>query len=50
MEEVCFEYVEGGHGNYATGQIYGVHPHHLFQYSAMNSSTGYLPTVYLTIV
>lgn len=32
---------EGGHGNYATGQSYGVYPHHLYQYSAMNSSGGY---------
>ena len=21
---------EGGHGNYATGQSYGVYPHHLY--------------------
>ncbi|GJS32602.1 hypothetical protein Tco_0530984 [Tanacetum coccineum] len=32
---------EGGHGNYATGQIYVVYPHHLYQYSTMNSSRGY---------
>ncbi|GJT32649.1 hypothetical protein Tco_0923068 [Tanacetum coccineum] len=28
---------EGGHGNYATGQSYGVYPHHLYRYSTMNS-------------
>ncbi|KAJ0617923.1 putative RNA recognition motif domain, nucleotide-binding alpha-beta plait domain superfamily [Helianthus annuus] len=32
---------EGGHGSYATGQSYGVYPHHLYQYAAMNSSVGY---------
>ncbi|KAI7746959.1 hypothetical protein M8C21_021174 [Ambrosia artemisiifolia] len=32
---------EGGHGSYATGQSYGVYPHHLYQYSAVNSSMGY---------
>ncbi|GKA15033.1 hypothetical protein Tco_0694780, partial [Tanacetum coccineum] len=32
---------EGGHGNYATGQSYVVYPHHLYQYSTMNSSRGY---------
>ncbi|KVH98227.1 Nucleotide-binding, alpha-beta plait [Cynara cardunculus var. scolymus] len=32
---------EGGHGNYTTGQSYGVYPHHLYQYSAVNSSAGY---------
>lgn len=32
---------EGGHGNYATGQSYGVYPHHLYQYSAVNSTGGY---------
>ena len=32
---------QGGHGNYATGQSYGVYPHHLYQYSAVNSSGGY---------
>ncbi|XP_076885386.1 uncharacterized protein LOC143534899 isoform X2 [Bidens hawaiensis] len=32
---------EGGHGGYATGQSYGVYPHHLYQYSAVNSSVGY---------
>ncbi|KAI3763054.1 hypothetical protein L1987_53504 [Smallanthus sonchifolius] len=32
---------EGGHGSYATGQNYGVYPHHLYQYSAMNTSVGY---------
>ncbi|XP_071685624.1 uncharacterized protein [Rutidosis leptorrhynchoides] len=32
---------EGGHGSYATGQSYGVYPHHLYQYSALNSSGAY---------
>ncbi|GKA19855.1 hypothetical protein Tco_0699770, partial [Tanacetum coccineum] len=31
------EPLEGGHGNYATGQSYGVYPHHLYRYSTMNS-------------
>ncbi|KAK9073432.1 hypothetical protein SSX86_007756 [Deinandra increscens subsp. villosa] len=33
--------VEGGHGSYATGQSYGVYPHHLYQYSPVNTSIGY---------
>ncbi|KAM0034969.1 putative RNA recognition motif domain, nucleotide-binding alpha-beta plait domain superfamily [Helianthus debilis subsp. tardiflorus] len=32
---------EGGQGSYATGQSYGVYPHHIYQYAAMNSSVGY---------
>ncbi|KAD4585767.1 hypothetical protein E3N88_23368 [Mikania micrantha] len=32
---------EGGHNSYATGQSYGVYPHHLYQYSTVNSSAGY---------